>query len=492
MAINKIKLKQIDADFSGLVGQYGSGYFATTGSFNSLSGSTVPYSYISTGGFLYNTGAQSVSGVKNFFSRPTFSGKSLAKLEEVVTINDAQTVIGAKSLDGEVTFNDAAVNFYINDIDFTEATFTLDSNSATSLVGQLGALLVNTTSAQTVGGVKNFTSTPKVNGSGVLVSGAQAPFYVVPANSSIRRFPVFVEDSGSGFKYAQINTGLEYNSIAQAFRCKTFSGDLVGTASNATSAVNATNAVNSTNSTLLYIGSDSTNASRNLIFTTGNTAGNRNSFTTAGVTVNPSTNLIGASTFSGGFLGNSLTAATSAGLSISTTAVADFINFQFPTNTTAYRMSNTFFTPLTSGTRALGQASTTWSTVYATTTSIQTSDRNLKTEISEIPDSWLDAWQEVDYVRYKFKDAVAQKGLSGARWHVGHIAQNIHEKFASRGLDAFDIGMLCYDKWDQSIDGNGNIVPSGEIWSIRPDECQFMEMALMRRSLNRLKSGILI
>jgi hypothetical protein len=52
--------------------------------------------------------------------------------------------------------------------------------------------------------------------------------------------------------------------------------------------------------------------------------------------------------------------------------------------------------------------------------------------------------------------------------------------------------MLCYDKWDESVDQNGNTIPSGEIWSIRPDECQFMEMALMRRSINRLKSGILI
>jgi hypothetical protein len=52
--------------------------------------------------------------------------------------------------------------------------------------------------------------------------------------------------------------------------------------------------------------------------------------------------------------------------------------------------------------------------------------------------------------------------------------------------------MLCYDKWDSYIDPNGKTIPSGEIWSIRPDECQFMEMALMRRSINRLKSGILI
>jgi hypothetical protein len=120
------------------------------------------------------------------------------------------------------------------------------------------------------------------------------------------------------------------------------------------------------------------------------------------------------------------------------------------------------------------------------------SDRNLKTEISEIPDSWLDAWQEVDFVRYKFKKAIYEKGLSGARWHIGLISQDIHEKFKKYGLDALEIGVLCYDKWEKQEDSNGLVVQSGEVWSIRPDECQFMEMALMRRSLRRLNSGVSI
>ena len=425
MAINKIKLQQIDADFSKVVGQYGSGYFATTGSLDSLSKSSVPYSYIATGGFLYNVGAQSISGVKNFFSRPTFSGKSLAKLEEVVTIDGAQTLSGAKIFKSGASFNGSEINFFMadvnfsgSDVNFSGADFTFDTISRYNLATELEPLLVTVDSNQTIDGVKNFTSVPKVNGSNVLISGNPYPVYVYPASVSSRCFPLFVEGAVGAFKTPLINEALEYNASSRVLMSKTFSGDA--------------------------------------------------------------------------FLGKSLTSPTGSNLELSTFAQSGFINFQFPSGSTSYKMTSGFFAPSTSGTRALGQANATWSTVYATTTTIQTSDINLKTEISEIPDSWLDAWQEVNYVRYKFKDAVAQKGLSGARWHVGHIAQNIHEKFANRGLDAFDIGMLCYDKWDQSIDGNGNIAPSGEIWSIRPDECQFMEMALMRRSLNILKSGILI
>jgi uncharacterized protein YoxC len=155
-------------------------------------------------------------------------------------------------------------------------------------------------------------------------------------------------------------------------------------------------------------------------------------------------------------------------------------------------MSSSNLSPVATAVKDLGTSAVRWKDLYISAATVNTSDFNLKTEISEIPDSWLDAWQEVDYARYKFKDAAAQKGISGARWHVGLIAQDIHEKFQNHGLNAFEIGILCYDKWDSYIDPNGKTIPSGEIWSIRPDECQFMEMALMRRSINRLKSGILI
>jgi hypothetical protein len=204
------------------------------------------------------------------------------------------------------------------------------------------------------------------------------------------------------------------------------------------------------------------------------------------------TSVSGAFVVANSFSGSALNANSSTNLNIGTLLATDNINFQFPAGTTAYQLTNTFFAPVNSGTRALGQPTRAWSAVYASTTSIQTSDENLKTEMSKIPDAWLDAWEEVDYVRYKFKDAVAQKGLSGARWHIGHIAQDIYQKFQNKNLDAFEIGMLCYDKWEEYVDVDGKIVPSGEIWSIRPDECQFMEMALNRRTLNRLKSGIIV
>ncbi len=135
--------------------------------------------------------------------------------------------------------------------------------------------------------------------------------------------------------------------------------------------------------------------------------------------------------------------------------------------------------PSEDGQHSLGTPSYRWSELHAASGAITTSDRNTKTAVSEIPDAWLDAWAEVNYCRYKHKDAVAKKG-DGARWHVGVIAQDVYEAFARHGIDALEIGLICRD---ESKD-----VPGGTIWSIRADECQFLEMALMRRELERLKS----
>lgn len=433
MGINKIKLKQIDADFSGLVGQYGSGYFSTTGQLNSLSGLAFKYSDLAATQFVYQTGNQNISGSKTFFSRPIISGAGVtyhasgaARLGEVVTIAGSDQITGPKTFLNTVDFDALDVTFGVTPLVFADCTFDLQGSSAANLANALGANLVNTTTNQAIGGVKNFTDNLTVKGTGVVLSGQAA------------------STSMSG-----------------------------------------------------YVNSNSLNTTGYLVFSTGSTVGHKNLLFNSSINVNPSAGRISGSSFSAGsagFSGNSLSSIQVLGtsLNLGTALSTDSVLFQFPKNTSLYQMLSTEFKPVNNGTVKLGLSAQRWSEIWCTTTLNTTSDRNSKTEISEIPDVWLDAWQDVDYARYKFKDSVASKGISGARWHIGLIAQDIYEKFQNRGLDAFEIGMLCYDKWDESIDVNGKIIPSGEIWSIRPDECQFMEMALMRRSINRLKSGILI
>jgi hypothetical protein len=104
------------------------------------------------------------------------------------------------------------------------------------------------------------------------------------------------------------------------------------------------------------------------------------------------------------------------------------------------------FRPVPDGTVNLGGAGNRWNTVFATTGTINTSDRNEKQDIVD-----LDAAEKRVALalkglvkKFRFKDAVAQKG-DDARIHVGLIAQDVEAAFLAEGLDPFRYGMLCRD-----------------------------------------------
>ena len=161
--------------------------------------------------------------------------------------------------------------------------------------------------------------------------------------------------------------------------------------------------------------------------------------------------------------------------------------------------------PGADNTQTLGSASFRWSTVYAGTGTINTSDEHTKQQIKSIDDAALRAWAKVEYCQFKFNDAVELKG-DGARWHFGLIAQRVKDAFESEGLDAFEYGLLCYDEWEDQyteelidIDTEdesgvitktkqvtGNIVltmASGNRYGIRYEEALALECAYLRSKL---------
>lgn len=151
--------------------------------------------------------------------------------------------------------------------------------------------------------------------------------------------------------------------------------------------------------------------------------------------------------------------------------------------------------PGADNTQPLGGGSARWSVVYAGTGTINTSDRDAKTDIGDIPDAWLDAWADVEWCRFKFID--------GTRWHVGLVAQQVHEAFAAHDLDAFDIGLCCFDEWEASeavpaiLADNGSVliserpaVEAGSRWGLRYDECEAMEAAYQRRRIAQLEAQV--
>lgn len=159
---------------------------------------------------------------------------------------------------------------------------------------------------------------------------------------------------------------------------------------------------------------------------------------------------------------------------------------------------------------SLGVGSSRWTTVYAATGAINTSDAREKTAPHGLDDSVLDAWGDVQIIAFQWLSSIQEKGDDAARWHFGVIAQQVRDAFSARGLNGTDYGLLCYDEWEDvyaPVMGTrenqdtgepeeydtGEVVlvlAKGDRWGIRPDQCLFLEAAYQRRNYQRLAARV--
>ena len=100
--------------------------------------------------------------------------------------------------------------------------------------------------------------------------------------------------------------------------------------------------------------------------------------------------------------------------------------------------------------QTLGTASKRWSTVYAGTGTINTSDAREKTPVTPLDAAEIAAAKALaaEIGTYQFVDAVARKG-DGARRHVGLTVQRAIEIMEVHGLDPFRYGFICHDAWPE-------------------------------------------
>jgi len=120
-----------------------------------------------------------------------------------------------------------------------------------------------------------------------------------------------------------------------------------------------------------------------------------------------------------------------------------------------------------------------------------TSDGNLKTDITPISEQERAVALELqkNLKRFKFKDAVAEKGFDEARYHLGCIAQEVEQIFRDKGLDPFKYSMIGFDTWYEGINPETQeleiaYVPTSgytkkELYSIRYSELLSFIMAAM-------------
>lgn len=113
-----------------------------------------------------------------------------------------------------------------------------------------------------------------------------------------------------------------------------------------------------------------------------------------------------------------------------------------------------YFQPLTTsggnhdGKMRLGNTSAKWSQLYASTSTISTSDRNLKQQIESISDVEARVATVAKGLlrKFKYNEAVEEKGEE-ARIHFGIVAQDLQDAFTDEGLDASRYSMFCSDTW---------------------------------------------
>lgn len=154
--------------------------------------------------------------------------------------------------------------------------------------------------------------------------------------------------------------------------------------------------------------------------------------------------------------------------------------------------------PLTDNLYALGGASTRWSLVYAASGTINTSDARAKCDLGAADAALIDAWGAVQWQRYRFVEAVAEKGDT-ARWHMGLVAQQVRDAIDQQLGEGAAVrwGLICHDSWDAEPEQraeDGTLLraarPAGDRWGLRYDECFALEAAWQRRAIARIEARL--
>lgn len=96
--------------------------------------------------------------------------------------------------------------------------------------------------------------------------------------------------------------------------------------------------------------------------------------------------------------------------------------------------------PDVNGMLGLGTANHKWNSIYATTGSINTSDRNMKNSIQKLDERYIQMFMKLLPVSFKFND-----GTSG-RTHIGFIAQDVEAAMQEAGLTDIEFAGFCKDQ----------------------------------------------
>lgn len=103
--------------------------------------------------------------------------------------------------------------------------------------------------------------------------------------------------------------------------------------------------------------------------------------------------------------------------------------------------------------QTLGSSTNRWTTVYATTGTINTSDANTKRDIAPLSETETAVARDLKSLirTFRLKESVSSKA-GDARIHCGAIAQDVRDVFLGHGLDPARYALFCSDTWHE-LDG---------------------------------------
>ena len=125
----------------------------------------------------------------------------------------------------------------------------------------------------------------------------------------------------------------------------------------------------------------------------------------------------------------------------------------FPVNATGQTNDNTV---------DLGHTVARFDDIFATNSTINTSDENEKQDIASLTSAEITAATAISklFKTFKWKDKVAAKG-DDARTHTGVVAQQVQTAMSDAGLDASKYAFWCSDTWWQ--------VDNGEVYDTKEE-----------------------
>lgn len=373
-----------------------------------------------------------------------------AALTNMVQKDGTQTITGNKTFSGTNVFSGAN-------------SFTGSASFSSTITGSVSGNAGSSTNATNVG-ITNDTST-------------NATMYPLWATANTGNLPAKVSSTKLTFNPATGVLSSTAFTATGAVTAASFSGagtGLTGTASSLSIGGNAATVTNGVTTT----GTQTLTGDKTFTGTITSTAYNYNAYNSSYYVANGTGGGIVLSTADSGTVSTAKISIGNAGA-----AAYDAIGVGLD------------LVPYTDNVKELGSATARWKEVFAGNGTINTSDEREKEQISDIPEAVFRAWAKVNFVQFKWKSAVQEKG-DKARIHMGLIAQQVKFAFESEGLDAFAYGLLCYDEWeardDLLSDKDGSVVipgnTAGNRYGIRYEEALALECAYTRYRLNQLES----